>query len=251
MNLRSVSVPLAILVGAFTLAASAQQPPPAEPNAPGGPGQRRPFRDPQMREQFRERMQQRPFFQRRFGQGLQGQGLGGRAGMLAPGLEARRQFMQSLPPEDRQRLRAARQAALQDPQVRAALERRQAEQREFQNTMKDAVKRADPSVAPLIDRLEKTIQERRAQQFQGFQRRLDFLTPDERQILLQTRRAVQGDPALAAARQQGLAAPVGDAVARQQAMRVYHEAMKNAMIRQDPRVGPILEKIRRQQAPQQ
>lgn len=249
MNLRSVSVPLAILAGAFTMAVSAQQPPPAEPNGQGGPGQRRPFRDPQMREQFRERMQQRPFFQRRFGQGLQGQGQG-RAGMLPPGMEARRQFMQSLPPEDRQRLRAARQAAMQDPQVRAALERRQAEQREFQNTMKDAVKRADPSVAPLIDRLEKSIQERRAQQFQGFQRRLDFLTPDERQILLQTRRAVQGDPALAAARQQGLAAPAGDPAARQQAMRVYHEAMKNAMMRQDPRVGPILEKIRSQQAPQ-
>lgn len=235
MKLRPVLLTLALLAGGSNLAVVAQ---PANPG-PGdeAPGARRPFR-----EQFRQRMQER--LQRRFGQ----EG-GGEGRAMLPGVQARREFMQSLKPEERQRLRAARQAALQDPQVRAALERRQAEQRAFQQTMKEAVKRADPSVAPLIDRLEKAIQDRRAQQFQGLQRRLEFLSAEERQILLQARRAVQADPSLAAARQQGLAAPAGDAAARQQALRVYHEAMKNAMIRQDPRVGPILEKIRQQQRP--
>ncbi|MBS0657139.1 MAG: hypothetical protein JSR82_02685 [Verrucomicrobia bacterium] len=233
MNVRSALLSLTLLAAGLPVAAFAQPAPTGEEAIEG----RRPFR-----EQFRQRMQER--FQRRFGQ--EG-GPGARGGMMAPGMQARREFMQSLSPEDRQRLRAARLAAFRDPQVQAALQRRQAEQRAFQQTMKEAVKRADPSVAPLIDRLEKTIQDRRAQQFQGLQRRLDFLSTEERGILLQARRAVQADPALAAARQQGLAIPAGDAAARQQALRVYHETMKNAMIRQDPRVGPILEKIRQQQ----
>lgn len=136
--------------------------------------------------------------------------------------------LQTLTPEERQKLLSARQAAMRDRAVTGAI--------------REAMIRADPNVAPTIDKFEKSLREARGVQQGRFQRRLDFLTEEERQILVRARQAVQNDPAVVSARQQLEAATTPEA--RRQAERTREEAVKTAMIRTDGRVGAVLEKIR-------
>jgi hypothetical protein len=153
-------------------------------------------------------------------------------------------MMQSLTPDDHQRLFAARMAAMNDPQVRAAFANRQADPRAFQMTMRDAMIKADPSLAPTFQKMQQAAQQARGDQVQKFQKRVGFLSEDERSTLVKSRQAVQNEPAVAAARQQRDAATTPEA--RQQAERVYQQAVQGAMIRNDAKVSPILDKIRQQ-----
>ena len=63
--------------------------------------------------------------------------------------------------------------------------------------------------------------------------RLAALTPEERQKLIAARRKAKQDPAVKAAE-----------ATRETDRKGYHKAMKEAMLRADPSVGPILEKLR-------
>ena len=63
--------------------------------------------------------------------------------------------------------------------------------------------------------------------------RLAALTPEERQKLMAARRQAKEDPAVKAAE-----------ATRGTDRKGYHKAMKEAMLRADPSVGPILEKMR-------
>ena len=63
--------------------------------------------------------------------------------------------------------------------------------------------------------------------------RLSALTPEERQKLLAARRKAKEDPAVKAAE-----------ATRETDRKGYHKAMKEAMLRADPSVGAILEKMR-------
>jgi hypothetical protein len=157
---------------------------------------------------------------------------------------ARAAIMQSLSAEDRQRLFSARMAAMNDPQVRAAFANRQADPQRFRLTMRDAMIKADPSVAPTFQKIQQAVQQARGDQAQKFQKRVGFLSDDERSTLVKTRQSVQNDPAVAAARQQRDATTTPEA--RQQAERIYQQAVQGAMIRTDPKVSPILDKIRQQ-----
>ncbi len=136
---------------------------------------------------------------------------------------------------------------MRDPVVQAAFATREADRRAFREAMRSALLKADPSLAPTIERLEKSVREQRGAQMKKFEQRLGFLSPEERMTLLRARQAVQADAGVAAARQQRDAATFPEA--RQQAARIYNEAVKNAMIRQDPQVGQIIEKVRQQRPP--
>ena len=57
--------------------------------------------------------------------------------------------------EERSRLRAAHEKALQDQQVRAAHERLQQARRDFRDLMGPALLRADPSVQPLLEKMRR------------------------------------------------------------------------------------------------
>lgn len=63
--------------------------------------------------------------------------------------------------------------------------------------------------------------------------RLAVLTPEERQKLKAARRKAKDDPAVKAAE-----------ATRDTDRKGYHKAMKEAVLRADPAVGPILEKLR-------
>ncbi len=211
-----------------SLVAMAQSPAPMDPNAP-----------------------QRPFFG---GSGQRFQNGGRWAGPngLRPGMgaqnPARAAALASLTPEDRQRIMSARMAAMNDPQVRAAMANRQADPRAFRMAMRDAMVKADPSLAPTFQKIQQAVQQARGANLQKFQKRLGFLSDDERASLMKSRQAVQNDPAVDAARKQRDATTTPEA--RQQAERVYQQAVQAAMIRTDAKVGPILDKIRQQRVTQ-
>jgi len=157
---------------------------------------------------------------------------------------AREAVLRSLTLEDRQRLMAARMAAMNDPQVRAAFANRQADPRAFQMTIRDAMIKADPSLSATFQKMQQARQQARGAQNQKFQNRVGFLSEDERATLVKSRQAVQNDPAVSAARQLRDSATTPEA--HQQAERAYQQAVQGAMIKNDARVGPILDKIRQQ-----
>lgn len=69
----------------------------------------------------------------------------------------------ALTPEERKKVRAARQAAMKDPAVAAARENRATDRRGFRDAMRAAMIKADPSVAPLIDKLQAAAREKKAE----------------------------------------------------------------------------------------
>jgi hypothetical protein len=67
---------------------------------------------------------------------------------IAPGAR-----WQMLSEGERAKLRAARQQALQDAQVRAAHDRLIQARREFRDVMQPAMLRADPTVQPILEKM--------------------------------------------------------------------------------------------------
>jgi hypothetical protein len=61
----------------------------------------------------------------------------------------------NLSPEERQKLEAARQTAMQDPAVQAAHEKMRQARRDFEDSMHAAMLKADPSIQPILDKIPK------------------------------------------------------------------------------------------------
>jgi Spy/CpxP family protein refolding chaperone len=59
----------------------------------------------------------------------------------------------NLSPEDRQKVEAAREKAMQDPAVQAAREKMREASREFREAMHAAMLKADPSIKPILDKM--------------------------------------------------------------------------------------------------
>src|SRR3954452_12574249 len=67
--------------------------------------------------------------------------------------ERRAARLASLTEDERARLRAAHQKALQDPAVQAAREKLKQARREFREILRPALLKADPSIQPILDKL--------------------------------------------------------------------------------------------------
>lgn len=63
------------------------------------------------------------------------------------------QRLANLSPEEREKLKAARQKAMQDPGVQAAHNKMRQARREFVTSMRAAMVKADPSVKPVLDKI--------------------------------------------------------------------------------------------------
>jgi hypothetical protein len=61
----------------------------------------------------------------------------------------------NLPPEERQKVEAAHQKAMQDPAVQAAHEKMRQARKDFEEAMHAAMLQADPSIQPILDRMPK------------------------------------------------------------------------------------------------
>ena len=67
--------------------------------------------------------------------------------------ERRAARLASLTEDERARLRAAHQKALQDPAVQAAREKLKQARREFREILRPALLKADPSIQPILEKL--------------------------------------------------------------------------------------------------
>jgi uncharacterized protein YbaA (DUF1428 family) len=61
----------------------------------------------------------------------------------------------NLSPEEREKLKAARQKAMQDPVVQAAREKMRQADKEFRDALHASMLRADPSLQPILDKMPK------------------------------------------------------------------------------------------------
>jgi hypothetical protein len=67
--------------------------------------------------------------------------------------QERRARWASLSEEERAKLKAAHQKAMEDPAVRAARDRLKQARREFRETLRPALLKADPSVQPILEKM--------------------------------------------------------------------------------------------------
>ena len=67
--------------------------------------------------------------------------------------ERRARLLQNLSEDERSRLRAAHQKAMQDPAVQAAREKLRQARREFREILRPAMLKADPTIQPILDKL--------------------------------------------------------------------------------------------------
>ena len=63
------------------------------------------------------------------------------------------QRLANLSPEERQKLQAARQRAMQDPAVQAAHDKMRQVHKEFRDAMRAAMLKADPSIQPILNKI--------------------------------------------------------------------------------------------------
>ncbi len=67
-----------------------------------------------------------------------------------------RRALEVLTPEERQTLRAAHKAALQDPSVKAAEATRSTDKRGYRQAMRAAMLKADPNVGPILAKMRES-----------------------------------------------------------------------------------------------
>jgi|GEM_PF-1501289 Spy/CpxP family protein refolding chaperone len=147
-------------------------------------------------------------------------------GPMAPGL----------PPEEAKRLAAAREKAKDDPTVRSLKEARDALDKQLENAVNAAILAADPGLAPTLEKVKES-----RERAKGMRDRFESLTPEQREQLKAAREAAKDDPAVVAAREKMKSADSPEA--RREAGKAMHEAMKAAMLKQNPGFGPLLEQL--------
>lgn len=138
--------------------------------------------------------------------------------------------------EEAQRLAAAREKAKNDPTVRSLKEARDAVEKQLESAMRAAMLAADPGLAPT---LEKVSQSR--DRAKGMRDRFESLTPEQREQLKAAREKAKDDPEVAAAREKMKSA--GSREERREAGKAMHEAMKAAMLKENPDLAPVLEQL--------
>jgi Spy/CpxP family protein refolding chaperone len=67
--------------------------------------------------------------------------------------EGRKAKLAALTPAERQQLKAVHEKAMQDPAVKAAESEKSTDHRAYQKTVHDAMLRADPSIAPILEKM--------------------------------------------------------------------------------------------------
>lgn len=147
---------------------------------------------------------------------------------------------EELPPEMRQRLDAARDKVMADPKIQKLRKEADEANKEFRSAMRDAMVKADPELAEWIkERLEKRGRDGRDGKPKGG---FGNLTEEERQKLMTARSRAEKDPAVVAAEQKKQSAKTPEE--RKAAGDEFHKTMRDTLLRIDPSLAPVLEKMK-------
>lgn len=142
----------------------------------------------------------------------------------------------NLTPDEQQKLSAARDKAKEDPTVRSLKEAKDALEGQLENAVRAAMLAADPSLAPTLDKIKQARD--RAKEMKG---KFESLTPEQKQQLKAAREKAKDDPAVQTAREKMRNAQGPEA--KRDAARDMLEAGKAAMLKADPTLGPLLDKL--------
>lgn len=153
-------------------------------------------------------------------------------------------FLEGLSQETRERFRAAREKALEDPKLQQLRNDAERAKREFFKAMRDKMLEIDPSLA---DAVRKQAIERKAWKLWRGEGGLRGLTDEERTKLLHTMEKVDSDPALQAAKKKRWDANSQDE--RDAATENYRKVLREAMLKVDPTIAPILDKLSSEKEP--
>lgn len=156
----------------------------------------------------------------------------------------RDKMMDNLPPEIRARFEAARDKAMQDPAIQELKKKADTANDEFRKAMRDALVKADPGLAEIIkERMKDRVKDGRPGEPPG----LANLSEADRQKLMAAREKAKDDPAVQAA--ENLKKEAKTPEERHAAMEQFHKAMKAALLKADPSLGPILDQLKPPQGP--
>jgi hypothetical protein len=145
--------------------------------------------------------------------------------------------------EEKTRLKAAHDAAMKDPAVRAIREDKDKDSPAVQQAVRDAMVRIDPTIGPLIDKAQAG--RRQSNDSEGDNEdQPQALTASEKEQLRKAHAATRNDPAVITARKQFEAASTTEA--KSKASKALREATRAAMLRANPGIKPLLEKTRQQ-----
>lgn len=143
----------------------------------------------------------------------------------------------NLSPDEAKRLDAARDKVKDDPTIKSLRESRKALDEQLEKAMDAAIVAADPSLGPVIEKVKQA-----RDKAEGMRDRFEALTPEQKQQLKAAHQAAQKDPAVVAAREKMDAAATPEA--RHEARREMHEAIKAAVLKENPDLAPLLDKMR-------
>ena len=156
----------------------------------------------------------------------------------------RDKMMENLPPEIRARFEAAREKAMQDPAIQELKKKADTANDELRKAMRDAIVKADPGLADIIkERMKDKVKDGKPGEPPGFAN----LSEADRQKLMAAREKAKDDPAVQAA--ETLKKDAKTPEERHAAMEQFHKAMKAALLKADPTLGPILEQLKPPQGP--
>lgn len=159
-------------------------------------------------------------------------------------------FLENLDPEARERFQKVRQQALQDPAVQELRKKADEANREFFKAIRDKMQELDPGLAEIIKEKVKNRPDAGpgkgwgdGGKGQGF----GNLSEEEKARLMAAREKAKADPAVQAAEKKKEEAP--NPQERMTAGGEYRKAMHAAMLKADPSLEPILEKMEPPKAP--
>lgn len=158
----------------------------------------------------------------------------------------REKFLENMSPEIRQRFEAAREKALQDPKIQELRNGAERANAEFFKAMREKMMELDPELAEIVKqkagggkggKMEKDGREHGPGQAPG----MGSLSEGDRQKLMAAREAAKKDPEVQAAekKKQEAQSPAD----RQAASEEYRKAMNAAILKADPSLAPIVEKL--------
>ena len=156
----------------------------------------------------------------------------------------RDKMIENLPPEIRERFEAAREKAMQDPAIQDLKKKADTANDEFRKAMRDAITKIDPGLAEIIkERFKERFKDGKPGEPPGFAN----LSEADRQKLMAAREKAKDDPAVQAAEK--LKDDAKTPEERHTAMEQFHKAMKAALLKVDPTLGPILDQLKPPQGP--
>ncbi|HEY5707554.1 MAG TPA: hypothetical protein VIS96_18495 [Terrimicrobiaceae bacterium] len=161
-----------------------------------------------------------------------------------PGVQGTRpkglaRFLESLSPETRKRFEAAREKALQDPKLQELRQAAAEANKNFFRAMRDKMLEIDPGLADIVKELAG---ERKGwKRWRGSPSGFGNLSEEELDKFISAREKAKSDPAVQTADKKRRDANTPEQ--RNAASEDYRKAMREAMVKADPSIESLLEKI--------